>query len=75
MSKSTHQTEIESALCERDYLLLEEHHLALLSKIEAAVKDGCTPAEIKRWAQGVTSEEVILQRVYNAARFLFSGRE
>lgn len=73
MSKTTHQAEIEAALCERDYLLLEEHHLGLLSKIEAAVKDGCTPQDIRRWAQGVTSEEVILQRVYNAARFLFSG--
>lgn len=75
MSKqSSHQAEIESALCERDYYLLEAHHLALLTKIEAAINDGCTPEQIKRWAMDVTTEETILQRVYNAARFLFQGQ-
>ena len=76
MSKpSLHQAEIGTALCERDYHLLEVHHLALLTKIEAAINDDCTPEQVKRWAMDVTSEETILQRVYNAARYLFSGRE
>lgn len=70
MPKTDHQTAIEKSLCERDYHLLEEHHLGLLIDIEQAVNDGCTPQEIRRWAQNVTGEEIILQRVFNAARWL-----
>lgn len=68
--KPNHQAELERALCERDYSILETYHPALLIAIEKAVNEKHTPQEIKRWAQNVTNEPVVLQRVYNTARWL-----
>lgn len=68
----THQTDIELALCWRDYDLLEQYHTGLLTRIEQAVKSGVTPQQIRRWAKNVTNEAELLQRVYNAARWLAS---
>lgn len=68
--KPDHQSEIERALCQRDYEILEAYYPALLAAIEGAVKEKHDPQQIKRWAQNVTGEPVVLQRVYNAARWL-----
>lgn len=65
-----HRAAIELALCQRDYELMAEHHPALLQRIEVAVADGVTSAEIKRWTQATVSEPGLVQRVFNAARWV-----
>lgn len=65
-----HQAEIETALCLRDYELMERYHPGLLSKIEAAIAEGVTPQQIRRWSAKVVTEEEIIQRVFNAARWI-----
>lgn len=72
--KPDHQAELERALCERDYSIVEAYHPALLIAVEKAVNEGCTPQQIRRWAQNVTKEDVILQRVFNAARWLAGAK-
>lgn len=76
LAKSTlqaHREAITLALCHRDYSLMAEHHGDILDQIESAVNEGVTPADIKRWASGVVSEEGLVQRVYNAARWYADG--
>ena len=68
-----HRLAIELALCQRDYDLMAEHHPDLLDRIEAAVVAGATPAEIKRWTMATVSEPGVVQRVYNAGRWVASG--
>lgn len=68
------QAEVERALCQRDYSIIEAYHPGLLIAIEKAVNEGCTAQQIRRWAQNVTKEETILQRVYNAARWLAGAK-
>lgn len=71
-SKATleqHRTGYELALCQRDYELVAEHHPDLLERIESAVQDGIAASQIKRWTMGVVSEQAIVQRCYNAARW------
>ena len=52
---------------------MAEHHPDLLDRIEAAVVAGATPAEIKRWTMATVSEPGVVQRVYNAGRWVASG--
>lgn len=64
-----HRRQIELGLCKRDYELMAEHHAELLDNIEAAIRDGVPPFQIKRWATSTVDESALVQRVYNAARY------
>lgn len=64
-----HKTNIQLALCRRDYELVSQHHPDLLDQIEAAVSDGATPEQVKRWAMATVDEPGLVQRVYNAAKY------
>lgn len=68
--KAQHRESFELGLCQRDYNLMAEHHPELLDRIEAAIQDGITPLQLKRWAVGVVDENQLVQRVFNAARFV-----
>ena len=65
-----HRGKFEIQLCRRDYLLISDHYPDILDTIERAIADGVQPAEIKRWAGGVVNEPTIVQRCFNAARFI-----
>lgn len=67
--QNRHREAIEMALCQRDYELMAEHHPQLLDHIEAAISDGVSAVQIKRWAVGVVDEGQLVQRCFNAARF------
>ena len=64
-----HRRQIELGLCRRDFELMSIHHAELLDEIEAAIRDGVTPFQIKRWATSTVDESALVQRVYNAARY------
>lgn len=65
-----HREAIELELCRRDYNLMAEHYPELLGQIEAAVGNGISPLQIKRWVRGIVAEDNLIQRCYNAARFI-----
>lgn len=70
MAEVDHRGKFEIQLCRRDYLLISDHYPDILDTIERAIADGVQPAEIKRWAGGVVNEPTIVQRCFNAARFI-----
>lgn len=65
-----HRLKFEIQLCRRDYLLMSDYYPDILDTIERAVAYGVLPGEIKRWAAGVVNEPDIVQRCFNAARFI-----
>lgn len=73
VTKTNHKTKIELALCRRDYDLLARYHGELLTDIESAIAEDIEPAEIRRWVMGMVSEPDIVQRCYNAARYIYDN--
>lgn len=43
--------------------------------IEQAVADGVEPDKIERWARAMVTEELIVQRILNAARWVEAQTE
>lgn len=69
-AQQAHRSQIELALCERDYNLMTEHHPALLDRIESAIRDGIAPELIRRWTLSTVDESGLVQRIFNAARYV-----
>lgn len=67
--KKNHRQKIELGLCRRDYNLLNTYHPELLIDIEAAVNDGVTVDEIRRWVARTVYERDVIQRCVNAAAY------
>lgn len=65
-----HRDSVILELCKRDYVLLGEHHNELLETIEKAISAGATPDDIRTWAVITVDESLVVQRCYNAARWV-----